>query len=151
MNRHRITTQATWRWVRWTPAHTTEFAVDAITSMKKQRITARWHCYRLLEVLSSLQNNEILKIVFFKGRQMRAQKRVKISKLHHNTRCNCFKCVDEKRGPMNVSTIVVLGTPYLTPKIKHGVPGTRTPIRNYELPLPVIDRRSTTMATLRLA
>ncbi len=43
----------------------TEFAVDAITSMKKQRITARWRCYRLLEVLSSLQNNEILKIGFF--------------------------------------------------------------------------------------
>jgi hypothetical protein len=36
-----------------TPAHTTEFAVDAITSMKKQRITAGSHCYRLLEVLSS--------------------------------------------------------------------------------------------------
>jgi hypothetical protein len=36
-----------------TPAHTTEFTVDAITSMKKQRITARGHFYRLLEVLSS--------------------------------------------------------------------------------------------------
>jgi hypothetical protein len=36
-----------------TPAHTTEFAVDAITSTKKQRITAGRDCYRLLEVLSS--------------------------------------------------------------------------------------------------
>jgi hypothetical protein len=46
-----------------TPADTTEFAVDAITSTKKQHITARRHCYRLLEVLSSLEN-EILDIVF---------------------------------------------------------------------------------------
>ena len=36
-----------------TPAHPTEFAVDAITSTKKQRITAAKHCYQLLEVLSS--------------------------------------------------------------------------------------------------
>ena len=36
-----------------TPAHTTGFAVDAITSTKKQRITAKRDCCRLLEVLSS--------------------------------------------------------------------------------------------------
>ncbi len=47
-----------------TPADTTEFAVDAITSTKKQRITASGHWYQFLEVLSSPRRNEILDIVF---------------------------------------------------------------------------------------
>ena len=47
-----------------TPAHTTEFAVDAITSMKKQRITASEPLLPTPGSAVKPLEKEILKIVF---------------------------------------------------------------------------------------